>query len=260
MARIKNIPQVDRPRERFLVDSDRGSASITIEKKWEQAQMANWKSDKQEIVKFFNRFGLDISNLYNHVTSLDYNKMQTICYLLSKIDKAVKICDFLDTLEKDNNEDIDVIKIYILISHAEITSRSFKKKGSKIELVKHFFHPVESKLKYKIMPSLSYRMKTPSIDFADILYKIRCEYTHEGNYTGRIFKRDSDDPQSHLLIRFKDGEEELFGECGITYKDFLNIYMEALIENIKSFSDKNGNPEGVTEKVIKFKTTKKLRK
>lgn len=206
------------------------------ETKWEQFQIANWKNDKEEIIKFFSRFDLDASVLYDNVMELDYDRMQTICYLLSKIDKAIKICDFLDTLERDNHEDVDVIKIYVLISHAEITSRSFQVKGTKIELVKKFFEPVKKELKYRIIPSLSPDRKTPDLDFADILYKIRCEYTHEGNYTGRIFKRDDDNPKSYLLIRFKDGNEELFGDSGITYKDFLNIYMKALTENIKFFA------------------------
>lgn len=210
--------------------------SEDIKDKWEQFQIANWKNDKDEISIFFKRFGLDVEELYDHITSIDYDRMQTTCYLLSKIDKAIKICDFLDTLERDNHEDVDVIKIYILISHSEITSRSFSKKGSKIELVKQFFNPVESKLKYKIMLSLSYRMKTPNMDFADILYKIRCEYTHEGNYTGVIFKRFGEDPKSVKGFSFSDNGKQLFGECGITYKEFLGIYMEALIENIKNFS------------------------
>lgn len=206
-----------------------------VEKKWEKSQIATWQNDKDEIVTFFKRFNLDISDLYDHITSLDYEKMHTILYLLSKFDKAIKICDFLDTLEKNNHEDVDVIKIYILISHAEITSRSFGEKGAKIDLVKKYFKPVEADLRYRIIPSISSSRKTPSIDFADILYKIRCEYTHEGNYLGRIFKRDEDGAFS-LLIRFKDGQKELFGECGITYKEFLNIYMTALIEDIKVFS------------------------
>ncbi|MDP2692934.1 MAG: hypothetical protein Q8O88_04815 [bacterium] len=206
-----------------------------FDKKWQQMQIVNWKNDEEEIVSFFNRFNLDVKDLYKHVTGIDYEKMQTVCYLLSKIDKAVKICDFLDTLEKDNHEDVDVIKIYTLISHAEITSRSFGVNGSKIELVKKYFSPVEQDLKYRIIPNLPSTGKTLDINFADILYKIRCEYTHEGNYTGRIFKRDEDGASS-LLFSFKDGNEELFGECGITYKEFINIYMTALVENIKSYS------------------------
>ncbi|GAI17913.1 unnamed protein product [marine sediment metagenome] len=206
-----------------------------FETKWEQFQIANWKNDEDKISSFFKRFNLDVRDLYKHVTSIDYDRMQAVCYLLSKIDKAIKICDFLDTLEKDNHEDVDVIKIYILISHAEITSRSLGKKGTKIELVKEFFSPVESSLKYRIKPSLTDK-KTPNVNFADILYKIRCEYTHEGNYTGRIFKKKEDGTHS-LLIRFKSGNKDFYGECGLTYKEFINIYMKALVENIKMFSD-----------------------
>jgi|SRR3989344_665684 len=204
--------------------------------KWQQMQMANWKNDEDEIVSFFTRFGLDARYVYKHVMAIDYDRMQAICYLLSKIDKAIKICDFLDTLERDNHEDVDVIKIYTLISHAEITSRSFGGKGSKIELVKKYFSPVEQDLKYRIIPNLPSKGKTPDINFTDILYKIRCEYTHEGNYTGRIFKRDEDGASS-LLFGFKEGGETLYGECGITYKEFLIIYMKALLENIKKFSN-----------------------
>lgn len=209
-----------------------------FDKKWQQMQIVNWKNDEKEIVSFFDRFNLDVKDLYKHVTGIDYERMQIICYLLSKIDKAIKICDFLDTLEKDGHEDVDVIKIYTLISHAEITSRSFGVNGSKIELVKKYFSPVEQDLKYRIIPNLPSVGKTSYINFADILYKIRCEYTHEGNYTGRIFKRDEDGASS-LLFSFKDGNEELFGECGITYKEFINIYMTALVENIKSYSKYN---------------------
>ena len=200
--------------------------------KWEQFQITNWKEDKSEIVLFFQRFNLDLNNIYDHIMNIDYDRMQVLCYLLSKIDKAVKICDFLDDLEKNNHEDVDVIKIYILISHAEITSRSLGEKRTNLELVRKFFSPVEFDLKYKIIPNYS---SNRDINFVDILYKIRCEYTHEGNYIGRIFKRDEDNYS--LVFIFRDKKEELSGICGITYKEFLNIYMRALIENIKIFSD-----------------------
>ncbi len=206
-----------------------------FEIKWEQSQITNWKEDKNKIVLFFQRFNIDISNLYDHIMSIDYDSMQVLCYLLSKIDKAIKICDFLDDLEKNNHEDVDVIKIYMLISHAEITSKSLKQNGTKVELVRKFFNPVESDLKYKIIPNYLADTKIQGdINFVDLLYKIRCQYTHEGNYTGRIFKRNEDN--NPLLFLFKDKEKDLSGICGITYKEFLNIYMKALIENIKIFS------------------------
>lgn len=207
-----------------------------FEIKWEQFQITNWKEDKAEIVLFFQRFNLDISNIYDYIVSIDYDRMQVLCYLLSKIDKAIKICDFLDNLKENNHEDVDVIKIYILISHAEITARSLGENGTGVELVRKFFNSVESDLKYKIVPNYSSDTKNKrEINFVDVLYKIRCEYTHEGNYTGIIFKRDED--AYSLVFLFKDKKEELSGICGITYKEFLNIYMKALIENIKIFSE-----------------------
>ncbi len=207
-----------------------------FEEKWEKSQIAVWRNDEDKIILFFKRFNIDVKDLYRHVTKIDYDRMQIICYLLSKIDKAIKICDFLDTLARDNNEDVDIIKIYILISHAEITSQSFKKTGRKIDLVKKYFETVKESLKYKIIPNFLPDREIPAMDFTDILYKIRCDYTHEGNYTGRIFKNDNDGADS-ILFHFKNGGLELFGQCGITYKKFMNIYMIALIENIKVFSE-----------------------
>lgn len=202
--------------------------------KWEESQMENWKKDMPEIIKFFKRFNMDIEDTYKHVLTIDYKRTQAICYLLSKIDKAIKICDFLDTLK---DEDVDVIKIYILTSHAEIASRSLGEEGSGIELVKKFFEAVESKLQYKLKATLETIEELGDMNFADVLYKIRCEYTHEGNYTGKIFKNLGDDIDIKMIFRFRVDGKDVFGETNLTYQQFINIYMRALIENIKIFSD-----------------------
>lgn len=201
------------------------------EKNWQERQIANWRNDKNEIVKFFSRFNLDVADVYDHVTSLDYNKMQVICYLLSKVGKAIKICDFLDDLKKKEHADVDVIKIYLLISHAEIAMNNLGIKDKKIEMVKKFFDPVvtRSGLYYKI------RMDSGNTSSPEILYKIRCEYTHEGNYTGIIFKQPGDDCSN--LFRFRSGNKDVYGQCNLTYQEFLNIFMDALVENIKIFSN-----------------------
>lgn len=206
------------------------------EKKWQERQITDWKNDKGEIVKFFSRFDLDITDIYDHITSLDYDKMQVICYLLSKVRKAIQICDFLDTLEKKEHADVDVIKIYLLISHAEIAMNNFEIEDRKIEMVKKFFDPAIDKygLNYKIRISLGSIEDTGSMSSPEILYKIRCEYTHEGNYTGKIFKKPGDDCQN--LFRFKSDNKDIHGECNLTYQEFLNIFMDALVENIKNFS------------------------
>jgi len=211
------------------------------EKKWQESQTSGWKNDKNEIVGFFKRFDLEISDLYNHIISLDYTRMQVICYLLSKIRKAVKICDFLDTLERESNEDVDAIKIFFLISHAEITMDNFGLPDSKGELVNKFFESVAEKLKYKIKTSLGNETKIKEISFSDILYKIRCEYAHKGNHTGKIFKnRKTKHNDTKNLFLFKDGNKDIFGECGLTYQEFANIYIEALTNNIKKFSGYTG--------------------
>src|SRR3989344_2274904 len=207
-----------------------------FEEKWEKMQIANWKCDEEKIVTFFKRFDLDIRDVFKQITGIDYKRMQTVCYLLSKIDKAIKICDFLDTLEKNSLEDVDIIKIYILTSHAEIASRSLCGKETKLDLVRRFFKPVESNLENRIIMADISLDRTLDMNFAYILYKIRCEYTHEGNYIGRLFKRNEDGASS-LLFCFNDDSKKLCGICGITYQEFLKIYMRALIENIKVYCD-----------------------
>ncbi|MCL5011907.1 MAG: hypothetical protein M1320_00580 [Patescibacteria group bacterium] len=210
------------------------------EKGWQERQINGWENDKMEVVHFFQRFGLDIDNLYDRVMELEYGKMQIICYLLSKIRKVIKICDFLDTLEEEG-EDVDIIKIFFLISHAEITMNNFGLSSSKEELVNKFFKPVAIKLKYKIRTSLSGVSQVKELSPPSILYKVRCEYAHEGNYTGRIFKnRGMEDGNAERLFPFKNDNEDISGECALTYQEFTNIYMEALVENIENFSKCTG--------------------
>jgi hypothetical protein len=66
---------------------------------------------------------------------------------------------------------------------------------------------------------------------AEILYKIRCEYTHEGNYTGIIFRRT----EVGNSFYFKDKNGNLSGICDLTYQEFIKIFMKAVIENIKIY-------------------------
>jgi hypothetical protein len=210
-----------------------------FEKKWQKSQIAGWKNDKKRITSFFHRFDIEIAAVYTHITNLDYTRMQTICYLLSKIVKSIKICDYLDRLEREEHADVDAIKIFFLISHAEITMNNLGLKDNKKELVRKFFVPVAEKygLKYKIRVGLDSINITRGMYFSDILYKIRCEYAHEGNYTGKIFNKRKDKENVYNSFHFKSNNEDFYGECILTYKEFLDIYMEALVENIKTFSD-----------------------
>ena len=215
---------------------------LSFEDKWENSQILGWKNNKDFIVSLFKRFNLDVIDLYAKVISCSYDRMQAICYLLSKIGKVIKICDFLDTLEKENHEDVEVIKIYLLISHAEIASRTFGVVGKKDVLVKEFFDPIvdKYKLNYKIRLSLGKLPRDPKDDLlaTDILYKIRCEYAHEGNYTGRIFRKAETESMVYNGFSFKHSNSQIMAECSLSYTDFLNIFMDALWRNIEKFIEK----------------------
>lgn len=207
------------------------------EKKWEKFQLNGWKKDKENIVIFFNKFNLNIGDIYDHILiDLPYDKVQPIIYLISKIRLVMKICDFLDKSAKKNNEDVDVIKIYLLISHAEITMNNLGSSGfTKQKMVENFFKPVQNKhkLDYKIKLTLdSVKNVKRSMSCAEILYKIRCEYAHEGNYTGRIFRRT----EVGNLFDFKDKNSILLGTCDLNYQEFIKIFMKAVIENIEVYA------------------------
>lgn len=205
------------------------------EKEQQKKQINKWKRDKPEIVKFFNKFNLNINNLYDHIIHLGYEKMRTVCYLLSKIRLAVKVCDYLNTLEKEERRDVDVMKIYFLVSHAEITMDNFGVKGNKKELVRKFFEPITKKygLNYKIR----YEDSSRPMLFSDILYGIRNDYTHAGNYIGRIFKTMSDEDDCPNYCSFYDKYNKMIYFCfNLTCKEFTDIFMDALVKNIKIFS------------------------
>ena len=65
------------------------------------------------------------------------------------------------------------------------------------------------------------------MSFSEIFYKVRCEYAHEGNYTGKIFKdRKKEDK---FIFGFKCDGKDISGECNLTYKEFIDIQAAARI-------------------------------
>ena len=206
-----------------------------FEEKWKQGQKEDWSQNQTEVERFFYRFDVNITDTYSRLLGVDYDHMQVVCYLISKIMLAVKLCDYLDLLKRDEHRDVDVIKIYLLISHAEITMNNLGFLGVKKDMVKDYFNPVhdEHRLKYMIKLSLTSMEEGGSLDFAGILYKIRNQYTHKGDYTGRIFKDKSGDAIN--MFDFSDGSKNIYGECDLTYMEFMNIYLKALRAHIDSF-------------------------
>ena len=62
-------------------------------KNWFQSfQMAYWRNNNYRTICFFKKFGIEIKKLINHVSILGYDKIQIINYLLSKVEKTIKIC------------------------------------------------------------------------------------------------------------------------------------------------------------------------
>lgn len=210
-----------------------------FKEKWENSQLNDWKKDKDNIVIFFNKFNLNIGDIYDRIlTGLPYDKVQPIIYLISKMRLVMEICDFLDELAEEDSKDVDIIKIYLLISHAEITMNNLEFSGStKQEMVEEFFNSVQDKHKLNCKIKLildSVENIKRSMSCAEILYKIRCEYTHEGNHTGKIFKKRKAD--CGYMFTFKDKGNDLAADCNLTYQEFLGIFMEAVIENIKIYA------------------------
>ena len=214
--------------------------------------MQYWRDDAQRVQDFFMRFGVSISDEYSGILSVGYDKSQVAVYLIAKIEKAIAICDFLDSLASENNEDVDKIKIFHLISHAEIAMNTFSKNGSGAELIDQFFKPVDDKLQYtlrlvfnpKVMKKLS--DLNHNISASRVLYKMRCEYAHQGNFTGKVFLPDES--------KSKDGDWYSFcfdwdirGQCPmqvsaqtkLTYTEFLTIYFSALKHHFEIWSSSN---------------------
>lgn len=209
-----------------------------FEKKWQNSQIAGWRNDENKILVFFQRFGLNISDIYGHIMEkLQYDKMQIIFKLLFEIEKAVAICDYLDSIKEEARYDVDVIKLFFLISHAEIAMHSLGCTGRKQDLVNKFFRPVEQELKYKIQLCLDSITKLGDIQSAEILYKIRCQYAHEGDSSGIIFQKNDDGAGNYFCVKDNTTNLMIFGTCNLTCREFMNIYMEALVENIKIFSE-----------------------
>ncbi|MFA5158588.1 MAG: hypothetical protein WC451_05400 [Patescibacteria group bacterium] len=206
------------------------------EKKWEEAHLNMWQADLPRIQLFFKRFGIEIEAVYHSLFSLDYDYIQPVIYLIGKIEKIMEVCDFLDTLAKNNHDDVDKIKIFQLVSHAEIAINTFSANTASMnkgDLVDAFFEPVKDKLQYTLQLSIDDTKKLSKINqqitSSRILYKLRNEYAHQGNFIGKIFKLETDEKKVSNLFSFDWGIPkaqpiEVCGLTRLTYAQFLNIY------------------------------------
>ena len=219
-----------------------------FEKAWEESQISSWKCDMESIVLFFSCFAVNVKDVYKRFFSLTYDDMQPIIYLVGKIQKVMAVCGFLDDLAKQG-QDIDKIKVFYLISHAEIAMNTFPHHGkNKADLVKEYFLPVISSLKYSFrLSSKSQKLVSGEKNGSSadsILYKLRNEYAHQGDFTGRVFRQDSgSDKTTYHRFDFDwdlQGKGKMVRACGetnLTYRQFLNIYFSAFKSRLEEYME-----------------------
>lgn len=216
-----------------------------MKEKWEQAQLARWRSDVDGITNFFAEYGVDFKATYEQLLDLTYDDIQPVRYLLGKMQKAIGVCKYLDDLAQKNGEDVDKIKLFQLISHAEIAMKVLDGVSStNNKRVDEYFEPVASKLRYRLrlgiadtnaLSKLGEDTSAPSI-----LYKLRCEYAHQGNYLGSLFRTPSSVKGVYKLSSFewdlktaKSRElRRVSMETNLTYDEFMHLYFVALKEHV----------------------------
>ncbi len=222
-----------------------------MEKKWEQNHLTLWQDDSSRIEEFFKRFGVEMSQSYNNLFNLDYDFIQPAIYLIGKIEKVIEVCDFLNSLAKNNHDDVDKIKIFYLVSHAEIIINTFTANSAgmnKSDLVDSFFEPVKDKLQYTLQLTSEDTNKlskmNQQITPSRILYKLRNEYAHQGNFTGKIFKLLTDEEKVSNLFSFdwdipKAQPLDVCGLTRLTYDQFLHIYFSAFKWHFEDYIKKH---------------------
>ncbi len=219
-----------------------------FEKKWEQSQIKVCQDNRNTIISLFSRFSVDFEETYSKLLNLPYGRQQPAMYLLGKIQKMVSICDFLDELKRNHNEDVDKIKIFQLISHAEIVIKTLSSGKNKAELVSKYFDTVKESIKYRLRLSIQntndLSKKQEDTTASGILYKLRNEYAHQGNFTGNVFKRGAENLDLYNIFMFDwdlPKEKKIIlvsGETNLTCIDFMNIYFTALKNQLEIYIKK----------------------
>lgn len=220
-----------------------------FKQKWQGAQLTGWQGDVSRVENFFRRFNIEIRDIYNNIFTLDYDRIQSVMYLIGKIEKMVAICDFLDTLAENNKADVDKIKIFQLVSHSEIAMNTFNTSPTNITkgcLIDKFFEPVKDRLQYTLRLSIddtNSLSKIKQITSASrILYKLRNEYAHQGNYTSKVFKSNVVSKNTYNCFSFdwdlgKGQTVFVDAETNLTYYEFLDIYFSALKKHLENYTE-----------------------
>ena len=215
-------------------------------KPWEQNQYKRFEDNwnKKWSKKFPNK-----SKLKNKIIELNYNNFYDVNNAFGKLDKALQICDFLKKLSYAKPpQDTEKIIITILVSCAEAIYKINKPEEDINEnLIKGFFKPVQSKLKGKIKGHTETKMPyNKTFDSTEVIYLIRNDYIHNGNFTGKVFRLNSSEKKSynHGLFYYYEKENknkliQVFSSINLSYLEFINIFLESFILNIEKYCTKH---------------------
>lgn len=217
-----------------------------MKQRWETAQLTAWQDGNEESKDFFLRFGVEIDCLVLGVFDLGYDDIQPVAYLIAKLRKMISICDFLDSRAVEHNEDVDKIKIFHLIQLAEVAiSDLYGATGNNAVKIDRFFTPVVSRLQYSLRLAISDTNQLSKQDQdtspSQILYKLRCEYAHQAQFTGKVFKRDSAEEYVYYGFSFDwdlpvtRSQINVHAETKLTYNEFLNIYFTAFKDHLVGY-------------------------
>ena len=220
---------------------------------FENDQYVYFKKNCDEWEKLFS-FYQGIKKLLENISKLEYDKFQIVHYTLWKLDKTLKICNFLIKCKKSKEpEDTEKIIITMIVSLAEAVYRINRPSESNCAfLVKSFFKPVLDKIEYKIRWHCNKKCETwkckikKTFNSVEVLYLIRNDYIHNWNFTGNFFRNEQSNEYVYNFWTFyyseKDNKTNLIlasSECRLTYQNFLNIFLDAFIFNIEEYVEKH---------------------
>lgn len=220
------------------------------EQNWQQQQRdyfsGEWKNKWQIMFCFLDSEKLEQTK--TRILQLDYENFYQVNNAFGKIEKALQICDFLRTLQSQTPpQDTDKIIVTTFVSCAEAVRRINRPKETNCEnLVKGFFSYVDAQIKYKIMGQSNTTCETGKCEVeclfnaTEVLYGVRNDYIHNGNFTGRFFKESNAENPNFGCFFYSEKENkscfiEATSDCDLRYEEFRNIFLEAFVANIEEF-------------------------
>lgn len=212
-----------------------------IEQKHENGQYAYFNTTWNS--RWYNVFPGQ-NELKNKILELKYDSFYDINNAFGKLDKALQISDFLYKLGQSKlPQDTEKIRITTLVSCAEAVYRINKPTELISEnLVKGFLKPVKEKLDYKIRGHIGEMPYKKTFEPAEVIYLIRNDYIHNGNFTGTFFRNPQAESHVYNIGSFYYTEKEdktkliqVTSECKLTYQEFVEIFLKAFIENIEKY-------------------------